>query len=116
MNPPKSENITCMPQCVPGPDYVPVVMMSGLPQLCQFSSTEAISLHRYNLSVLNQVQGFSRGFGYSCITNFVKMFAFVKNNYIHLLLFVLLLTISDNVLPFLPIKLVAIAQGGDSGF
>ena len=44
-------------------------------------------------------------------TNFVKMFAFVKNNYIHLLLFVLLLTISDNVLPFLPIKLVAIAQG-----
>ena len=54
--------------------------MSASPEVCQFSSTGAISPHCYNVSASNQVQRFLRGMGQlHHNSNSVKMSALVNN-------------------------------------
>ena len=87
-----------------------LVAMSESPEVCPFSSTEAISTHCYNVSASNWVQRFLRCLGTFAFTNFVKMSALVKNactfsSYFILFLcifevitdFVLLLTMTFNI-------------------
>ena len=59
--------------------YIHLVAMSESPEVCQFSSTEAISTHCCNASASNWVQRFLRCLGTFALTNFVKMSALVKN-------------------------------------
>ena len=55
--------------------------MSESPEVCQFSSTEAISQHCYNVSASNCVQRFVKGLGTFAFTNYVKISALVKNTW-----------------------------------
>ena len=55
--------------------------MSESPEVCQFSSTEAISQHCYNVSASNCVQRFVKGLGTFAFTNYVKIYALVKNTW-----------------------------------
>ena len=45
------------------------------PEVCQFSSTEAISQHCYNISASNFVKRFFKGLGTFAFTNYVKISA-----------------------------------------
>ena len=84
--------------------------MSESPEVCQFSSTEAISQHCYTISASNLVQRFVKGLGTFASTNYVKISAFVKNtwtfsSYFVIFLcnfevitgFILLLTVTCNI-------------------
>ena len=86
------------------------VAMSESPEVCQFSSTEAISQHCYTISASNLVQRFVKGLGTFASTNYVKISALVKNtwtfsSYFVIFLcnfevitgFVLLLTVTCNI-------------------
>ena len=87
-----------------------LVAMSESPEVCQFSSTEAISQHSYTISASNLVQRFVKGLGTVASTNYVKISALVKNtwtfsSYFVIFLcnfevitgFILLLTVTCNI-------------------
>ena len=65
--------------------------MSESPEVCQFSSTEAISQHCYTISASNLVQRFVKGLGTFASTNYVKISALVKNTWTFSAYFVIIL-------------------------
>ena len=84
--------------------------MSESPEVCQFSSTEAIFQHCYNVFASNSIQRFFKGLGTFAFTNYVKITALVKNTRIfssYLVIFlcnfevitgyILLLTVTCNI-------------------
>ena len=75
------------------------VAMSESLEVCQFSSTEAISTHCYNISASNLVQRFLRCLGTFAFTNF-KMSALVKNVCTFLSYFILFLCIFEVITDF----------------
>ena len=70
---------------------LPTVAMSESPEVCQFSSTEAISQHCYTISASNLVQRFVKGLGTFASTNYVKISALVKNTWTFSAYFVIIL-------------------------
>ena len=86
------------------------VAMSESPEVCQFSSTEAVSQHCYNVSASNSIQRFFKGLGTFAFTNYEKITALVKNtrtfssyfvvflcNFEVITGFILLLTVTCNI-------------------
>ena len=67
--------------CVPWQNITSAIAMSESPEVCQFSSTEAISQHSYTISASNLVQRFVKGLGTVASTNYVKISALVKNTW-----------------------------------
>ena len=86
------------------------IAMSESREVCQYSSTEAISQHCCNVSASNWVQRFFKGLGTFAFTNYVKIPALVKNtwtfssyfvislcNFEVITGFILLLTVTCNI-------------------
>ena len=74
--------------------------MSESPDVCQFSSTEAISQHCYNVSASNWVQRFFKGLGTFAFTNYVPFssyFFIFLCNFEVITGFILLLTVTCNI-------------------
>jgi len=53
----------------------PLVAMSESPEVCQFSSTETIFQHFYNISVSNPVQRFLKGLGTFAFTENICLYS-----------------------------------------
>ena len=78
-----------------------MLAMSESPEVCQFSSTVAISQHCYNVSASNWVQRFSKGLGTFTFTNYVKTSALVKNTWTFSSYFIIFLCNSEVITGFI---------------
>ena len=78
-----------------------ILAMSESPEVCQFSSTVAISQHCYNVAASNWVQRFFKGLGTFTFTNYVKISALVKNTWTFSSYFIIFLCNSEVITGFI---------------